>query len=75
MEDTPEHVKKIQLELWLAKTPGERILQYLKDNEELYKMWDAVKAQQQQKGDEKEAEGEWPGKEQEHAICLPATQS
>ena len=58
MEDTPEHVKKIQLELWLAKTPGERILQYLKDNEELYKMWDAVKAQQQQKGDEKEAEGE-----------------
>ncbi|MBC7552834.1 MAG: hypothetical protein H7257_02520 [Taibaiella sp.] len=58
MQDTPEHVKKIQLELWLAKTPGERILQYLKDNEELYKMWDSVKAQQQLKGDKKEAEGE-----------------
>ncbi|MDZ4808397.1 MAG: hypothetical protein SGI96_09000 [Bacteroidota bacterium] len=24
MNDTPEHVRKLQLELWLKKTPGER---------------------------------------------------
>jgi hypothetical protein len=37
MTDTPQHVKDIQLKLWLAKTPGERLLQFLKDNDAMYK--------------------------------------
>ena len=37
MTDTPEHVQEIQLQLWLSKSPGERLLQFLTDNDALYK--------------------------------------
>jgi len=37
MPDTPQHIKDIQPKLWLAKTPQERLLQFLKDNDEMYK--------------------------------------
>lgn len=37
MIDTPKHVQEIQLELWLAKSPGDRLLQFLTDNDALYK--------------------------------------
>lgn len=33
MNDTPQHIKDIQLRLWLAKTPGERLYQFLIDND------------------------------------------
>lgn len=35
MNDTPEHIK-IQLEIWLEKTPEHCLKQFLKDNEALY---------------------------------------
>jgi hypothetical protein len=37
MTDTPQHIKELQLKIWLAKSPAERLLQYLKDNDTLYK--------------------------------------
>ncbi len=37
MEDTPEHVKKIQRELWLKKTPAERLYQTIKDIDDMRK--------------------------------------
>jgi hypothetical protein len=37
MTDTPKHVQDIQLKLWLAKSPGERLFQFLTDNDALYK--------------------------------------
>ena len=37
MTDTPKHVHEIQLALWLAKSPGERLVQFLADNDALYK--------------------------------------
>lgn len=37
MTDTPDHIKKIQLDIWLAKTPEERLTQFLKDNDEMFK--------------------------------------
>ena len=37
MTDTPTHVQEIQLQIWLAKSPGERLLQFLTDNDALYK--------------------------------------
>ena len=37
MTDTPDHIKKIQLEIWLAKTPEERLMQFLKDNDAMFK--------------------------------------
>ena len=36
MNDTPEHIHKLQLELWLSKTPGERLYQFIMDNDAMY---------------------------------------
>ena len=36
MTDTPEHIKELQLKLWLAKTPEERLLQFLSDNDIMF---------------------------------------
>ncbi len=33
MTDTPQHIKDIQLNLWLSKSPGERLYQFLIDND------------------------------------------
>ena len=43
MDDTPEHVKKIQLEIWLFKPPEERIRLTLQMNDELFALWAEVK--------------------------------
>jgi hypothetical protein len=37
MTDTPEHIRDLQLELWLSKTPGERLYQFIMDNDVMYK--------------------------------------
>jgi hypothetical protein len=37
--DTPEHIKELQLKIWLSKSPMERLLQFLQDNEALYFFW------------------------------------
>jgi len=39
MNDTPEHVKQKQLEIWLAKSPEERLRLTLVMNDELYAFW------------------------------------
>ena len=36
MTDTPQHIKDLQLDLWLSKTPGERLYQFLVDNDAMY---------------------------------------
>lgn len=36
MTDTPQHIKELQLKLWLSKTPGERLYQMLTDNDAMY---------------------------------------
>lgn len=36
MTDTPEHIRKLQLDLWLKKSPGERLYQFLVDNDAMY---------------------------------------
>lgn len=33
MTDTPPHIKDLQLKLWLQKTPGERLYQFIMDND------------------------------------------
>jgi hypothetical protein len=37
MTDAPQHVHELQLKLWLSKTPGERLLRFLKDNDDMLK--------------------------------------
>jgi len=43
VEDTPEHIKKLQLEIWLSKPPGERLRLAIQSNEALYAFWNAGK--------------------------------
>lgn len=40
MQDTPDHIKKLQLQIWLAKTPEERLIQAVKDNEAMFAFWE-----------------------------------
>ena len=47
MTDTPQHIKDIQLKIWLSKPPGERLRQFLVDNEALYLAWKKAKESQQ----------------------------
>jgi hypothetical protein len=44
VEDTPEHIKQLQLKIWLAKAPGERLRQFIVDNDTFFKMINAAKA-------------------------------
>ena len=37
MTDTPKHIYDLQLKIWLSKTPGERLMQFLKDNDDMRK--------------------------------------
>jgi hypothetical protein len=43
MKDTSEKVKQIQLSIWLKKSLAERLLQTLKDNEDLYVFYSKTK--------------------------------
>jgi hypothetical protein len=43
MTDTPQHIKDLQIKIWLAKTPSERLHQLMVDNEALLKFWANVK--------------------------------
>jgi hypothetical protein len=36
MNDTPQHIKDLQLKIWLTKSPGERLYQFLVDNDAMY---------------------------------------
>jgi hypothetical protein len=49
MDDTPEHIKKIQLQIWLSKPPMERLRQFLIDNEALYMFWQNAKTERAKK--------------------------
>ena len=44
MTDTPEHIKALQLKIWLSKPPMERLRQMMIDNEAQFKFWMKVKA-------------------------------
>jgi len=39
MNDTPKHIKKLHLQIWLSKPPGERLRQFLIDNDQLFSFW------------------------------------
>ena len=43
MNDTPEHIKQLQLKIWLAKPPGERLRQFLIDNDQFFKFLEQAK--------------------------------
>jgi predicted component of viral defense system (DUF524 family) len=39
MTDTPEHIKQLQLDIWMSKTPEERLYTHLVENEIIYLNW------------------------------------
>jgi len=43
MTDTNQEIKNIQLKIWLAKSPMERLRQFMIDNVALIKFWNEVK--------------------------------
>jgi hypothetical protein len=42
MNDTPENIKELQLQIWLSKSPAERLKQAIEDNAALFKFWEAL---------------------------------
>jgi hypothetical protein len=43
MNDTSQNVKDLQLKIWLSKSPGERLMQFMKDNASLFQFWAAAR--------------------------------
>jgi len=43
MTDARPEIRQKQLEIWLAKTPAERLRITLENNDDLYYLWDALK--------------------------------
>jgi hypothetical protein len=39
MNDTPQNIKELQLKIWLSKSPGERLKQFMEDNASLFQFW------------------------------------
>lgn len=39
MNDTPQYIKDLQLKIWLSKSPGERLRQFMEDNASLFQFW------------------------------------
>ena len=43
MTDTPEDIKQLQLQIWLAKSPMEKLRQMMQDNDALFAFWNNAK--------------------------------
>lgn len=43
MTDTPQHIKELQLKIWLSKSPMERLRQTLEDNGQLLQFWSSAR--------------------------------
>ncbi len=39
MNDTPQHIKELQLKIWLSKSPAERLKKFMEDNASLFQFW------------------------------------
>lgn len=54
MNDTPDHIKELQLKIWLSKSPGERLYQFLVDNDKMYRAILAFKTSTKQNSENAE---------------------
>ena len=43
MTDTPQHIKDLQLQIWLSRTPAERLRQLMMDNDAIFNLWNSMK--------------------------------
>lgn len=52
MNDTPQNIKELQLKIWLSKSPGENLMQFMKDNDSLFQFWSAARNSYTSKGNQ-----------------------
>jgi hypothetical protein len=55
MTDTPQHIKELQLKIWLSKSPGERLRLTLEGNGQLLHFWSSAQVVDRKQNDEKSA--------------------
>ena len=53
MTDTPQHIKELQLKIWLSKSPEERLKLTLEGNGQLLHFWSTVRAVDRNRNDQK----------------------
>jgi hypothetical protein len=53
MTDTPQHIKELQLKIWLSKSPMERLRQTLEDNGALLQFWSSARVVDGSRNDQK----------------------
>jgi hypothetical protein len=53
MTDTPQHIKELQLKLWLSKSPMERLKQTLESNGQLLQFWSSAHVVDRKRSDQK----------------------
>ena len=51
MNDTPQHIKELQLKIWLSKSPAERLKQFMEDNASLFQFWNVTRKAKTNQGD------------------------
>jgi hypothetical protein len=55
MTDIPQHIKELQLKLWLSKSPMERLKQTLESNGQLLQFWSSAHVIDRSQNDQKSA--------------------
>jgi len=53
MNDTPQSIKDLQLKIWLSKSPGDRLKQFMEDNASLFLFWNMAQNFNNNKSDAK----------------------
>jgi len=53
MTDTPQHIKDLQLKIWLSKSPMERLKLSLESNAALLDFWSSTRVLDKSKTDQK----------------------
>ena len=53
MTDTPNHIKELQLKIWLSKPPEERLRLTLEGNGQLLHFWASAQVVDRSRNDEK----------------------
>jgi hypothetical protein len=53
MTDTPQYIKELQLQIWLSKSPMERLKQTLETNGQLLQFWSSAQVVDKSQNDQK----------------------
>jgi hypothetical protein len=57
MTDTPQHIKELQLKIWLSKSPEERLRLTLEGNGQLLHFWSSAQVVDRNQSEQKSNRG------------------